>query len=69
MAYETKDGMCTITCDKCNKSNTTREENAGEVFYNMGYVLNKGRKYMHLCFDCLPKKRKQANEFVKRKFS
>lgn len=59
----------TIKCDKCNKTKIAEKENYNEVFWNDMWVLNGGRKYEHLCYDCLPKKKKDALLFVHSKMS
>ena len=64
---ETKEGIVTITCDKCNKTETSNEANYNQVFWDKGFVLNAGRKYEHLCYECLPKKKQKAMTFVKNK--
>lgn len=60
MAYKKENGTCTITCDKCGKTDTANESGAGDYFYSMGWVLKDGRKYKHLCIDCLPAKYKSS---------
>lgn len=49
-----------IICDKCGKSQVSTEENYNDDFYKNRWALNKGRKYMHLCFNCLPSKYKKT---------
>lgn len=64
----TNENTTTITCDKCGSSESANEDSYNDVFYNSGWALNRGRKYTHLCFSCLPAKYKKAMKFVKEKF-
>lgn len=60
MAYKTENGHCTITCDKCGRSDTAAEKNAGNVFYNLGWgMFPNAKKYIHYCPACIPKKYKK----------
>jgi hypothetical protein len=59
----------TITCDKCGTAKSSTQENYNNDFWNAGFVLNKGRKYEHLCSNCLPPKKQKALLFVKSKLS
>jgi hypothetical protein len=52
--------IVTIKCDKCGKTKTATKDTYNDVFYKEKWALNKGRKYMHLCFDCLPKKKQKT---------
>ena len=59
MAYKTENGYCKITCDKCGTTDTATENNAGNVFFNLGWGLfPNAKKYQHLCIACIPKKYK-----------
>jgi len=53
-----------IICDKCGYSKTASKSDYNKVFWNAGFVLNGGRKYEHLCFNCLPKTRQKARTFL-----
>lgn len=64
-----ENNQVTITCDKCGESKTAGKEKYNEVFWKEGFVLNGGRKYEHLCFNCLPPKKQKAMTFVKSKLS
>ncbi len=52
--------IVTIKCDKCGKMKSALKINYNDVFWKDMWVLNKGRKYEHLCFDCLPAKKQKA---------
>lgn len=56
MSIVHKDGMTTITCDKCGDCQHAPSGCYNEVFAYAKWALNKGRKYEHLCFSCLPAK-------------
>jgi hypothetical protein len=58
----------TIQCDKCKRESIAPTKSYNEWFYDEGWALNKGRKYKHLCRQCLPKKSRDAMDFVKEKF-
>lgn len=57
---KTENGITTIKCDKCMKESKASENNYNDVFYAEKWALNRGRKYEHLCFDCLPPKTKKT---------
>ncbi len=63
---KTDKGITIIKCDKCGKESITKESNYNKVFWDEGWVLNLGRKYEHLCYDCLPKKKQKAFDSVKK---
>ena len=63
-----ENGNTTITCDKCGKSDDAPSGSYNEYFSLLNWTLNKGRKYMHLCWNCLPAKSKKARNFVKEHF-
>jgi hypothetical protein len=65
---KTEDGLTTIHCDKCFKSSSAPQDSYNDKFWDEGWALNRGRKYEHLCFDCLPPKSKKAQAFVKANF-
>lgn len=62
-----REDQVTIECDKCHTKCTVSEKNYNSVFWDLGWVLNKGRKYNHLCFGCLPKKKRDSMDFVQNK--
>lgn len=64
-----KDGLVTIKCDKCGKEATGSESTYNDVFWAYNWVLNRGRKYEHLCFDCAPSKRKKQIEGIKKRLN
>ena len=43
------------------------ENEYNKVFWNEGWALNKGRVYEHLCYDCLPKKKRNFIDKMKSK--
>ena len=54
-------GEVTIICDKCDKSENCKHILWNEQFYKSGWrVKSKGRKWKHLCADCLATKKKQS---------
>lgn len=55
----------TIKCDKCSKESIAKNTDYNDVFWREGWVLNRGRKYEHLCYDCLPKKKQKALDALK----
>lgn len=59
--------VTTITCDKCKATSSASKSIYNEVFYTEGWALHRGRKYMHLCKDCLSPKSRRAMAFVKEK--
>lgn len=61
----TENGITTIKCDKCLRESTALEASYNDVFWDEGWALNKGRKYMHLCNSCLPKKSMEAMKRMK----
>lgn len=65
---KTEGEFTTITCDKCGRHKTAKNNSYNEVFYADGWWLNKGRKYEHLCNNCLPDKSRKADNFIKEKF-
>lgn len=68
MAIITINNTTKITCDKCGHHSTAPADKYNEFFYDEGWVLNKGRKYMHICRSCLTKKQRKAMDFVKENF-
>jgi len=63
------DTSCTITCDKCGDTETAPIESYNEQFYNSNWVMSpNAKKYIHRCYNCLSKKEKSAQAFVKEKF-
>ena len=50
----------TITCDKCQKQQSASNQNYNKIFWIYKWVLNGGRKYERLCYDCAPNKIKKA---------
>lgn len=65
---KTENEIITITCDKCGRSSIASKVNYNDVFFEEGWSLHKGRKYIHLCRKCLSKKSRDAMDFVKQKF-
>ena len=61
-------GITTITCDKCQKQQDAPSESYNDSFYADGWALNKGRKYMHLCYNCLSARSRRAMNAVKERF-
>lgn len=61
----TAENKTTIKCDKCQKESIASKENYNDVFWREGWALNRGRKYEHLCYDCLPKKQQKAKDNLK----
>lgn len=57
-----------ITCDKCKSTQTAPKESYNQDFFADGWLLNRGRKYMHLCFECQTAKQRKSVEFVHDKF-
>ena len=62
---KTENAITTIKCDKCGKESIAKESNYNDVFWREGWALNRGRKYEHLCYDCLPKKKQKAMDSLK----
>jgi hypothetical protein len=59
----------TIICDKCGKSQTEKEDEAGKIFYLEGWQMNQNaKKYIHLCINCQSYKQRKATHFVQSKF-
>lgn len=58
----------TIQCDKCKIEQHAPNGCYNEVFYTLGWALKRGRKYEHLCYNCLPSRSKKAMNFVKEHF-
>lgn len=52
--------IVTIKCDKCGKMKSALRNNYNDVFYREKWALNKGTKYEHLCFNCLPAKKQKS---------
>jgi hypothetical protein len=69
MALRTENRVTIITCDKCGMTSIAASTNYNDVFFEEGWALHRGRKYTHLCNKCLPKKSREAMEFVKQKFN
>lgn len=66
---EHTNGITTITCDKCLKASSSASANYNAVFALEQWSLNgNGRKYKHICFECLTPKQKKAKTFVNTKF-
>lgn len=64
---KTENSYTTITCDKCGKESTTKESDYSAVFWKEKWTLNKGTKYEHLCYNCLPiQKQKSLNSFIEK---
>lgn len=61
----TESGFTVITCDKCGSWSKAPSAHYNEWFYDEGWVLNRGRKYEHLCRECLTPKQRKAFDFVK----
>lgn len=62
-------GITTIQCDKCKKISSSSSANYNIKFALEEWSLNsKGRKYKHICYDCLTEKQKKAKDFVNKKF-
>ena len=61
----TVENTTTIKCDKCEKESIASKENYNDVFWREGWALNRGRKYEHLCYDCLPPKQQKAIDNLK----
>lgn len=63
------DTTCTIKCDKCGHEETAPIEKYNEQFHESDWIMSmSARKYHHRCFNCLTKKEKKAQSFVKEKF-
>jgi len=62
------EGITTIQCDKCKVTSLAGSSWYNEVFFQEGWLLHKGRKYEHLCRECLSPKARRAMDFVKEKF-
>lgn len=61
---ENKNGLQTITCDKCGTSDSQTEDIAGLCFYRSGWSLkSNAKKYKHLCFKCQPAKQKKITKW------
>ncbi|OJV51632.1 MAG: hypothetical protein BGO31_00060 [Bacteroidetes bacterium 43-16] len=63
----TGESTTTIKCDKCQKESVAPNDSYNEKFWREGWSLNKGRKYEHLCYNCLPKKQQKAIDNLKAK--
>ena len=49
-----------LTCDKCGSSSNVPKGVHNQVFYAEGWRMNnKGRKYIHLCRECLRKNKRK----------
>lgn len=68
MSITHKDGLTTIECDKCHTTSEAHSGHYNDVFFDEGWALHRGRKYMHLCRKCLSPKARRAMDFVKEKF-
>lgn len=64
----TKGNETTITCDKCKCNQTAPSTDYNAVFFNKGWALHKGRKYMHLCRSCQTPKSRRAMDWAREKF-
>jgi hypothetical protein len=63
------ENIVTIECDKCHKQVSGTEETYNKAAWDAGFALNRGRKYMHLCYDCLPKDKQEAMDFAHKNFT
>lgn len=63
------DTTCTIKCDKCGHEETAPKESYNEQFHISDWIMSmSARKYTHRCYNCLTKKEKKAQAFVKNNF-
>lgn len=69
MSTVKKDGVVTITCDKCKAIAVAPEDSYNTSFFLDGWILNRGRKYMHLCWGCQTKKQRAGQDFVRERFN
>lgn len=60
-----ENGIATIKCDKCGHSSKASDVAYNDVFWKEGWALNMGRKYEHLCYNCLPKKKQKVMDRYK----
>lgn len=61
---KTNGNITTITCDKCGDWSNAHKDYYNTAFFSEGWVLNRGRKYTHLCNKCLTPKQRKALIFV-----
>jgi hypothetical protein len=66
MSLVKQNGIVIIICDKCKDTSTASASTYNDLFYDEGWALNRGRKYEHLCYSCLPSKSRKAIAFVKK---
>lgn len=60
----------TITCDKCQHSETSPTVIYNQEFAASCWSLNpRAKKYVHRCRFCLTAKERKAMEFVREKFN
>lgn len=63
------DGVVIIECDKCHTKVEGTDETYNQVAWDVGFALNNGRKYEHLCYDCLPRKKQKSMDFAHKHFT
>lgn len=67
---QTANGITTITCDKCGKSDNAKEDISNKSFFLNGWGLNpRAKKYTHLCRRCQTKLQRDSRDFVSNKFN
>lgn len=65
---KTQNNKMTITCDKCNKSQTESLIEQYKLYDDGWAMCGSGRKYHHLCRSCQSKKQRSAHDFVNNNF-
>ncbi len=59
-----------VTCDKCGDLAMAKHEEAGKVFFRQGWVLRpNAKKYIHLCYQCQPKKMGETTDWARKRFN
>lgn len=64
----TENDITSIICDKCGHISKASSTDYNNVFFEEGWALHKGRKYMHLCNKCLSPQSRKAMAWLKDKF-
>lgn len=60
MSIKKTDLTATIICDKCQKTQEASLKTYNTIFWSEKWILNNGKKYEHLCYNCASSKQKKA---------